>query len=108
MSEQEKHPQSTQRKARICSPAHEQKPKTHQTLSITHPHQGETHRFADSIWDFNSGATEAQVGLASYYKFILKKALGAAFICTILPKKFYFREATGVPYTNGCTQLVKP
>lgn len=52
MSVQEKHPQSTQKKAWICSPAHELKPKTHQTLSITHPHQGETHRLVDFIWEF--------------------------------------------------------
>lgn len=36
-----------------------------------------------------SRATEAQVGLANYYKFMLKRALGAAFICTIVQKVLF-------------------
>lgn len=52
MSVQEKQPQSTQQKAWICSPAHELKAKTHQTLSITYPHQGETWSFVDFIGEF--------------------------------------------------------
>lgn len=83
MSVQEKHPQSTQKKAWVCSPAMNWNQNTPNPEHLTSTPEWDT----GGCWfhlGVNSGATEAQVGLANYYKFMLKKDFGAAFICTIL------------------------
>lgn len=94
MSVQEKQPQSTQKKAWICS--HELKAKTHQALSSTHPHQGETLRFADSIWEFIQEHQKHKL-LQNHAK---KELLGLHLYAPLYKIKFYFREATGVPHTH--------
>lgn len=48
------------------------------------------------VVDFNLGATEAQVSLASHSKFMLIKPLELDVYAPCY-KKFYFREVTGVP-----------
>lgn len=50
MSVQEKHPQSTQKKAGYAALLWTET-KTHQTSSISHLHQSETQGVADFIWE---------------------------------------------------------
>lgn len=52
--------------------------------------------FVDFHWGVYSGATEAQVSLASHSEFMLIKPL-EVHVYAPCYKKFYFREVTGVP-----------
>lgn len=78
--------------------AHRKRPEYAALLMNWNPkHTNLEHHTSTPGWDMElcwfrlgvySEATEAQAGLANYYKF--KRALGAAFICTIIQKKVPF------------------